>query len=119
MATFEPGHLHIQRAKLQPRDFGYDIKLDYEVVSDPKEGPSMHFTLHGEINGKAFEEEFTLTKDMACNFASVAFHAAMKHGMPKSADLRTMHKEYDLMFEDIREQLNVKPGDPVKPEHLE
>jgi len=30
-----------------------------------------------------------------------------------------MHKYYDLMFKDVREQLNVKPGDPVKPEHLE
>ncbi|MCK9799901.1 DUF5064 domain-containing protein [Pseudomonas chlororaphis] len=119
MATFEPGHLHIQRAPLQPGDFGYDIKIDYEVVHDPKEGSAMHFTMHGEIQEKPFKEEFTLPKDLAYNFASEAFHVAVKYGIPKNADLRSMHGHYDRMFEDIREQLHAKPGDPVKPEHLE
>jgi len=30
-----------------------------------------------------------------------------------------MHKQYDQMFEDVRHQLDVKSGDPIKPEHLE
>ncbi|NLA01647.1 DUF5064 family protein, partial [Rhodococcus hoagii] len=29
------------------------------------------------------------------------------------------HRIYDWMFEDIRAKLNVKSGDPIKPEHLE
>jgi len=119
MATFESGHLHIQRAALQPGDFSYDLKIDYEVVKDPKEGTSMQFTLHGDINGKALKETFTLPKDLAFNFASEAFHIAVKHGMPKNVDLRTMHGHYDRMFEDVRAQLHAKSGDPVKPEHLE
>lgn len=116
---FEPGHLHITRAPMQPHDFGYDIHIHYEVRQDPKEGASMHFVMEGEIKGNAFKDEFELPKDMAFNFASEAFHIAVKHGMPKGADLRTMHGQYDAMFEDIREKLNIKSGDPVKPEHLE
>jgi hypothetical protein len=30
-----------------------------------------------------------------------------------------MHGQYDAMFEDIRHKLDMKSGDPVKPEHLE
>jgi hypothetical protein len=30
-----------------------------------------------------------------------------------------VHKHYDLMFEDIRQQLNMKSGDAVNPEHFE
>ena len=118
MASFEPGHLHILRAPLQPGDFGYDIKIDYQVVQDPKEGKSMQFDMHGEINGKDFKEQFSLPKDLAYNFASEAFHIAVRHGIPKTADIRAMHGYYDKMFADIKGQLDLKPGDPVKPEHL-
>ncbi|MGO2200985.1 DUF5064 family protein [Pseudomonas helleri] len=119
MASFEPGHLHIHREPLQPGDFGYDIKIDYQVVQDPKEGKSMQFDMHGQINGKDFKESFTLPKDMAFDFARVAFKIAVKKGIPNNANILSMHKYYDLMFKDVREQLDVKPGDPVKPEHLE
>lgn len=119
MASFDPGHLHIRRAPLQPGDFGYDIKIDYQVVQDPKEGRSMQFDMHGQINGKDFKESFTLPKDMAFDFARVGFKIAVKNGMPKSATIWSMHKEYDEMFEDVRKQLGHELGDPVKPEHLE
>ncbi|WP_095106697.1 DUF5064 family protein [Pseudomonas sp. Irchel 3E20] len=124
MATFEPGHLHIHRAPLQPGDFGYDIKIDYEVVQSPKDGASMQFTMHGNIIGKDrvsrdFKEQFTLPRDLAYNFASEAFHIAEKYGVPHEADIRSMHNYYDRMFSDVQAQLRVKPGDPVKPEHLE
>jgi hypothetical protein len=33
--------------------------------------------------------------------------------------MRAAHTDYDLMFEDIRQKLDMKSGDPVKPEHLE
>lgn len=113
MATFEPGHLHIHREPLQPGDFGYDIKIDYQVVQDPEKGKSMQFDMHGQINHKDFKESFTLPKDLAYNFAHYAFQIAVKHGAPPTADIRTMHKEYDLMFEDIKHQLGIKPGDPI------
>lgn len=116
---FEPGHLHIIRTKLQDKDFGYDLHVRYEVNQNPAEGACMHFSMDGEINGKAFKEEFELTKDKAYNFASKAFHLVVKHGMPKGVDIRTLHTEYDLMFEDIRDKLNMKSGDAVKPEHLQ
>ncbi|MGV8916234.1 MAG: DUF5064 family protein [Pseudomonas sp.] len=115
---FEPGRLHISRTPIQPKDFGYNIVITYDIRQDAKEGTSMHFAMSGEIKGKTFSEEFDMPKDMACNFASKAFHIAVQHGMPKKADLRTMHIEYDAMFEDIRVKLEVKSGDPVKPEHL-
>lgn len=115
---FEPGHLHITRAALQPDDVSYDIAIHYEVRQDAKQGASMHFAMEGEINGKAFKDEFQLPKDMAYNFASEAFHIAVKYGMPKSADLRSMHGQYDAMFQDIRQLLDVKSGDPIDPEHL-
>ncbi|WP_123596139.1 DUF5064 family protein, partial [Pseudomonas fluorescens] len=30
-----------------------------------------------------------------------------------------VHKHYDMMFEDIRKQLDMKSGDPVNLEHFE
>ncbi|WP_297835480.1 DUF5064 family protein [Pseudomonas sp.] len=116
---FEPGHLHITRAPLQPNDFGFDIHIHYEVRQDPKEGPSMHFSMVGDVNGEEFEDEFDLPRDGAFNFASVANKIAIKHGLPHTTTLPVaMHKQYDEMFEDIRQKLDIKSGDPVKPEHL-
>lgn len=115
---FEPGHLHIARPALQPKDIGYDIHIRYEVAQTD-EGPGMHFTLEGEINGKGFNESFDLPKDKAYNFASEASRLAQKHGLPKDADLHAMDGQYDAMFEDIRDKLDMKSGDAVKPEHLE
>ena len=119
MASFEPGHLHIHREPLQPSDFGYDIKIDYQVVQDPKEGKSMQFDMHGRINQNDFKESFTLPKDQWFDFARVGFKIAVDNGMPTSANILSMHKYYDLMFKDVRQQLDVQLGDPVKPEHLE
>lgn len=120
MATFEPGHLHIERHALNDQDFSYNLHIDYEVSQDPKEGKGMLFTLHGSVQGKDFKEPFFLAKDQAFDFARYAMKIAQQYGMPKTAVLSgAMHKQYDLMFEDVRHQLDVKSGDPVKPEHLE
>ncbi|MNL61239.1 hypothetical protein D3C87_1851410 [compost metagenome] len=57
---------------------------------------------------------------MAYNFASNVTKIAEKHGIPKThSNIGSIHKHYDAMFEDVRVQLNMKSGDPVKPEHLE
>ncbi len=119
MATFEPGHLHFERYALNKDDYSYNLHIDYEVAQDPKEGQGMLFTLHGTIEGKDLKEEFFLPKDQAFDFARHATHIAQKYGMPKTASIVSMHKYYDEMFEDVRKQLNIKSGDPVKPEHLE
>ncbi|MBD1551441.1 DUF5064 family protein [Pseudomonas typographi] len=120
MATFEPGHLHIERHALNAADFSYDLWIDYEVSQDPTEGRGMLFTLHGSVQGKVLKEAFFLPKDQAFDFARYAMAIAQKYGMPKTAVLdASVHKHYDEMFEDVRHQLNVKPGDPVKPEHLQ
>jgi hypothetical protein len=120
MPSFEPGKLRIQHTALQPNEVGYDIKLDYQVMSDPSRGKYVHFTLDGNVNGTAFTDEFELEGDEWYNFASNADHIARKHGLPTTGVLSLpMHKQYDAMFEDIRQQIGAKSGDPVAPEHLE
>jgi len=44
---FEPGHLHITRAALQPDEVGYDLHIRYQV-SQTDSGPGMQFTLEGD-----------------------------------------------------------------------
>ncbi|BBH44547.1 DUF5064 family protein [Pseudomonas sp. KU43P] len=122
MAQFEPGHLHIERHALNNNDVSYDLHIDYQVVQDPKEGRGMRFDMRGTIQGKelAKNEGFTLPKDQAFDFARYVTKVAEKYGIPKSASsIGSMHDYYDQMFEDVRKQLDVKSGDPIKPEHLE
>ncbi|MFK0086658.1 DUF5064 family protein [Pseudomonas sp. NPDC090755] len=120
MAMFTPGHLHIERHALTPTDVSYDINLDYEVASDPSKGKGIQFKMHGSIQGKAMNETFFLPKEEAYNFASNVTKIAEQYGIPKHlSNIGSVHKHYDLMFEDIRVQLNMKSGDPIKPEHFE
>ncbi|WP_434677872.1 DUF5064 family protein [Pseudomonas sp. R1-18] len=117
---FEPGHLHLTHAALQQSDVTYDIHIRYEVIEDPKEGKSMGFTMEGDINGKAFSEQFQLPRDLAFNFAHDASRIGIKHGLPNADSLPLARDpDYDRMFEDVRDQLDAKSGEPVKPEHLE
>ena len=119
MAQFEPGHLHIERHALTRDDHSYNLCIDYEIMQDPKEGKGMQFRLHGTVQDKGIDESFFLPKDQAFDFARHATRLAQKHGLPKTASIGSMHKYYDEMFDDVRKQLDVKSGDPVKPEHLE
>ncbi|WP_460043678.1 DUF5064 family protein [Pseudomonas sp. S2_H01] len=120
MATFEPGHLHIERHALTTDDVSYDIYIDYEVHQDPKEGKGMLFTVHGNMQGVEMKEQFFLRKDQSYNFASNVTQIAEKYGIPKIySSIGSMHKNYDVMFEDVRAQLDMKSGDPVNPEHFE
>lgn len=117
---FEPGHLHITHAALQQADVTYDIHIRYEVNEDAKEGTCMGFTMQGEINGQAFTEQFQLPRDLAFNFAHDASRIAIKHGLPSADSMPlAMNQDYHRMFEDIRDKLDAKSGEPVKPEHLE
>jgi hypothetical protein len=116
---FEPGHLHLQHAKLLPDEVGYDIHLKYEVRTDAEHGALMHFDISGQIDGKGFEDQFDLPEDMACNFASNAERIAHKHGLPKAKVLPiAVHKQYDAMFEDVRSKLGRHSGDPVNTERV-
>ncbi|WP_419708800.1 DUF5064 family protein [Pseudomonas sp. NFX224] len=120
MAQFEPGHLHIERHALTPDDVSYNVHLDYEVSKNDKGEKGIQFTLHGSIQGKDMSEPFFLPKEEAYNFASNVTKIAEKYGIPKShSQIGSVHKHYDLMFEDIRKQLNMKSGDPVNLEHFE
>ncbi len=120
MATFEPGHLHIERHALNKDDVSYNVCVDYQVSQDPKEGKGMVFTMHGNIQGRELSETFYLPKDQAYNFASNVTKIAEKYGIPKAlSSIGSNHKHYDAMFADVRRQLDMKAGDPVKPEHLE
>ncbi|WP_416422651.1 DUF5064 family protein [Pseudomonas sp. App30] len=120
MAQFEPGHLHIQRTALQPTDFSYDIKLDYQVLHEASRGKYVQFDVEGHINDKTFKDQFELGKDDWYNFASAADHIARKNGLPTTSVLSlSMHSHYDAVFEDIRSKIGAQSGDAVSPEHLD
>ena len=119
MAQFEPGHLHLERHALTKDDHSFNLSIDYHVEHDPKEGVGMQFRLHGTVEDKSLDESFFLPKDQAFDFARHATRIAQKYGLPKTASIGSVHKYYDDMFEDVRAQLDVKSGDPVKPEHLQ
>jgi len=120
MATFAPGHLHIERHALHDGDYSYNLCIDYEVSQDPKGRPrACCSSCTARCRVRTSTKSSILPKDQAFDFARHAMNIAQKYGMPKIATLNgEMHKQYDSMFEDVRHQLNVKPGDPVKPEHL-
>jgi hypothetical protein len=120
MAIFEPGHLHIERHALNNNDVNYNVCLDYEVFTDPQKGKGMQFTLHGKMQGKDVKETFFLPKEEVYNFARDVTRIAEKYGIPKThSQIGFDHKHYNLMFEDIREQLDMHSGDPVNLEHFE
>ncbi|TDF78389.1 DUF5064 family protein [Pseudomonas sp. H9] len=114
MAQFEPGHLHIERHALNTADVSYDINLEYEVATDPSKGKGIQFKMHGSIQNKPMNETFFLPKVEAYNFASNVTKIAEQYGIPKHlSNIGSVHKHYDLMFEDIREKLNMKSGDSI------
>ena len=118
MAIFKPGHLHIEREALQKGDYSYDLTIDYELHKEIG-NPGIDFHMQGSIEGKKVDEKFFLRKEEAYNFASDMTRIGQKYGLPKTASIGSMHKIYDEMFEDIRQKLNAKSGDPVDVEHFE
>ncbi|AGZ36816.1 DUF5064 domain-containing protein [Pseudomonas sp. SWI6] len=122
MAQFKPGHVHIERDALNKNDHSYDLNIEYEASQDPREGRGIQFRMHGSIEGKDVDEKFFLAKDQVLpSFLMVLSRKAQAHLPPpkKFETLSSPHKIYDAMFEDIRIKLDVKSGDPIKPEHLE
>jgi len=115
MATFTPGHLHIERHALTKDDVSYDLNIEYEVAPDPNSrDKGMQFKMHGSIQGKDMSETFFLPKVEAYNFASNVTKIAEQYGIPKHlSNIGSIHKHYDMMFEDIRQQLNMKSGDAI------
>jgi hypothetical protein len=63
----------------------------------------MQFTMHGSMQGKDMKETFFLPKDQAYNFASdVTRKSPRSTGFPRlTASIGSVHKHYDLMFEDM------------------
>ncbi|ANY89162.1 MULTISPECIES: DUF5064 family protein [Pseudomonas] len=122
MAQYHPGHVHIERTALNKNDHSYDLNIEYEATSDPREGRGIQFHMHGIIEGKTVEEKFFLAKDQVLpSFLMQLSRRAQSYLAPpkKFENLGSPHKIYDWMFKDIREKLDVKSGDPIKPEHLE
>ncbi|WP_142580012.1 DUF5064 family protein [Pseudomonas koreensis] len=117
---FTPGRLHRSSTSGIAGVPEYSIDVIYEVRRDPKEGMLMHFKMVGEVSGRSFTEEFDMHRDTAFNFASRVAKTAVKHGVPANASLIMRgHKEYDAMFEDIRDKLGVQPGEPVNLDNAE
>ena len=122
MAQYAPGHVHIERTALNTNDHSYDLNIEYEAATDPKEGRGIQFRMHGHIEGKTVDEKFFLAKDQVLpSFLMQLSRKAQSYLPPpkKFENLGSPHKLYDYMFEDIRQKLDVKSGDPIKPEHLE
>jgi hypothetical protein len=92
--------LHIERHALTHDDVSYDHST-MKCSPTPK-GKGMQFTLHGSMQGKDMKEAFFLPKDQAYNFARDVTRIAEKYGIPKThSQIGSVHKHYDLMFEDI------------------
>lgn len=116
---FEPGHLHLTHSAISKPDVSYSIDLHYATCTDPVEGSCMLFKLTGTIAGKAFQDQFQLTRDSAFNFASNVDRMARKYGLPASQALPLIeHHQYDQMFADIRQKLNLRSGEPMQPQHI-
>ena len=116
---FEPGHLHRSSVGALPGTPEFAVDIYYEVRQDAAEGVMLHFRMVGQIEGKQFAEEFELHRDTAFNFASSIMRIASKHGFhPNFGPVLRNHKEYDLMFDDIRNKLKAVPGEPVNLDHL-
>ncbi|WP_397447983.1 DUF5064 family protein [Pseudomonas sp. NA-150] len=115
MAQFTPGHLHVERTALQKSDHSYDLIIEYKVDQDPSLGKGVRFTVKGQIQGKEALEEFFLPKEEAFNFARDLSKVFAKHGVPKEQQIQihANNKIYDKVFEDIREKLAIKSGDPI------
>ena len=82
---FTPGHLHRdnndrpEHMRLLPP---FSVDFYYEVRKDPQQGPMLHMRLVGDVDGRHFEEEFELHRDVAFNFASVATRIAARLTQP-------------------------------------
>lgn len=118
---FKPGHLHRTKLAGMPASVPeFSIDVFYDVRHNPAEGTLVHFKVAGEVDGRSFVEEFEMHRDTAFNFASLIAKAVGKHGLPPNASpIMRGHAEYDAMFEDIREKLGAKSGEPVDFDHLE
>lgn len=116
---FEPGHLHRAFSGIPGIPTGH-VDVFYEVRNDAAEGMLMHFKVTGDLDGKTFTEEFNMHRDTAFNFASLIAKAVVKQGLPSAVSpIMRNHKEYDAMFEDIREKLGGKSGESVNLANLE
>lgn len=116
---FEPGHWHHANPIASVEAPAYSIDLFYEVRQDPTEGAMLAMRLEGHVSGQSFSESFELHRDSAFNFASVVSRAAQKYGLPTASGMiKHGHHEYDLVYEDIRIKLGLKPGEPINLDHL-
>lgn len=85
-----------------------------------RKGKGIQFTMHGSLQGKGHERDLLPAQGRGYNFANNVTRIAEKYGIPRThSQIGSVHKHYDLMFEDIRKQLDMKSGDPVNLEHFE
>lgn len=119
MDRFVPGHLHRVNLVATEDRPAFNVDIYYEVRHDPKEGQMLKFEMLGQVSGKAFEEKFELHRDTAYNFASAITRTAHKHGIPINHSLiMRNHKDYDNVYADIRNILDLKSGEPINLDHL-
>ncbi|MBD1597872.1 DUF5064 family protein [Pseudomonas typographi] len=116
---YQPGHLHLEHLPVQRKDVAYSLHIRYEVQHS-EHGRAVHFSVLGDIAGKPVDEHFELPRELAFNFASHVDHVARQNGLPPTQVVPlSLHKQYDEMFEDIRRQLEIKPGEGLSAERLD
>lgn len=117
---FEPGHVHREVKKNEFNLQGFSVDVYYDVREDPKEGKMLHLRMEGELDGKHFADECELHRDVAYDFMRAIAHIAVRNGFtPRLGPVLREHGEYDAMYADIRERLDLRPGDPINLDHLD
>lgn len=102
---FKSGHLHRALAAIGERP-AFELNLNYHRDKDAQGHVGMQFALTGNVAGQPVDEAFFLLKDNAYNFAHEVSRVLKKYGMhPQQGPVMLFHDEYDLVFEDIRQQL--------------
>lgn len=109
---FRPGHVEVHREPALG-DPGFRLSLDYQVQHEAADC-RVDFELQGEVAGRQLHECFSLRRDVAYNFLQSAGRCLRRRGIRANHPaLFAFHADYDLMFADLRRQLQADCGEPV------
>lgn len=93
---------------------GYRVAFSYEVKKDQDGEMRVYFHVFGEVGDEPFDERLDLGKDQAFNFASCMEQILENHQVPLPKDLLLRNREsFDAVFQDIRQKMGIRPGDPI------
>jgi hypothetical protein len=114
---YVPGRIEVEQLAYGKHP-ALHLVLEYTV--DPLcANQHAHFSLTGQVGQRSVQERFSMHRDEAYNFLAEIDHRLRHYGVPlPKASVFTRHKDYDQMFEDLRQKLNMQPGEPIDLERL-